>query len=61
MANTNNQNESYNVLICERASNGTYLSLDDINFVVYDDVTVFKDGRLRSLNILTNVGIYPGC
>ena len=54
----NNQNESYNVLICERAPKGSYLSLDKINFAVYG--VVFNDGRLRSLNILTNLGINPG-
>ena len=57
---TQNQNESFNSLIWERAPKSLYLSIDKIRFAVYDAVAVFNDGRQGSLNVLRNVGINPG-
>ena len=57
---TQNQNESYNALIWERAPKSIYLSIDKMCFAVYDAVAVFNDGRQGSLKLLKNVGINPG-
>ena len=58
---TQNQNESFNTLIWERAPKNVYLSLEKLHFAVYDAVAVFSDGRQGSLDVLKAVGVQPGC
>ena len=57
---TQDQNESFNALIWERAPKNVYLSLEKLRFAVYDAVVVFSDGRQGSLNVLKAVGVQPG-
>lgn len=57
---TQNQNESYNALIWERAPKSVYISIEKMKFAVYDAVAVFNDGRQGSLDILKRVGVNPG-
>ena len=57
---TQNHNESFNALIWERAPKSVYISIDKLNFAVYDAVAIFNDGRHGSLNVFKNVGIDPG-
>ena len=52
---TQNQNESFNAVIWERAPKNVYLSLEKLRFVVYDAVAVFSDGQQGSLNVLKAV------
>ena len=57
---TQNQNESFNALIWERAPKCVYLPMEKMRFAVYDAVSVFNDGRQGSLKLLKTLGINPG-
>ena len=59
---TQNQNESYNALIWQRAPKSIYIyiSTKKIRFAVYDAMAVFNHGRQGLLKVLKNVGINPG-
>ena len=55
-----NQNESFNGTIWERAPKVTNCSYDKMELAVYDAVANFNDGRRASVDILQNLGICPG-
>ena len=57
---TQNQNESFNSMIWERAHKTTYCSFDKLEFAVYDAVANFNDGRQASIDILEHLNIRSG-
>ena len=57
---TQNQNESFNSLIWERAPKYRYYGFDKLEFAVYDAVANFKNGRQACLNIFKEVNVIPG-
>ena len=57
---TQNQNESFNSLIWQRAPKHRYCGFDKLELAVYDSVTHFNDGRQAMLDILKSVHIIPG-
>ena len=57
---TQNQNESFNCTIWDRALKVTYCSYDKMEFAVYDAVSNFNDGRQASVDILQYLNIHPG-
>ena len=57
---TQNQNESFNCTIWERAPKVTYCPYDKMEFAVYDAVSNFNDGRQASVDILQYLNIHPG-
>ena len=57
---TQNQNESFNGTIWERAPKGIYLSYEKLCYSVYDTVSCFNDGRICTIRTLQNVGITAG-
>ena len=57
---TQNQNESFNSTIWERAPKMNYCSFDKLEFVVYDVVANFNDGRQGSIDVLQKMNICAG-
>ena len=57
---TQNQNESFNSIIWERAPKYRYCGFDKLEFAVYDAAANFNDGRQASLDIFNEVNIVPG-
>lgn len=57
---TQNQNESFNAMIWERAPKYRYCAFDKLEFAVYDAVANFNIGRQASLDIFKMLNIDPG-
>ena len=57
---TQNHNESLNGMIWQCSQTNTYVSLQKLQFSIYDAVACFNEGRIGSINILKHVGIEPG-
>jgi len=57
---TQNQNESFNNLIWERAPKTRYIASDKLNFAVNDAICTFNNGRSGTLELWKGVGIEPG-
>ena len=49
---TQNQNESFNSTIWERAPKMNYCSFDKLEYAVYDAVANFNDSRQGSIDVL---------
>ena len=47
-------------MIWQCSPKNTYVSLQKLQFSVYDAVACFNEGRIGSINILKHVGIEPG-
>ena len=57
---TQNQNESFNSTIWERARKVNYCSFDKLEFAVCDAVANFSDGRQASIYVLQKMNICAG-
>ena len=57
---TQNQNESFNSMIWERAPKYRYCGFDKLEFAVYDAVANFNDGRQATLDIYKMLNVDPG-
>ena len=57
---TQNLNESFNSMICERAPKYRYCGFDKLEFAVYDAVANFNDGRQATLYIFKMLNVDPG-
>ena len=60
MANTQNQNESFNAMIWERIPKSTFISLKQLKFGVYDAVSNFNMGRKASILLFEKLNMIPG-
>ena len=57
---TQNQNESFNVMIWDRIPKTRYLSLTQLELGVYDAVTNFNIGKKASVLIYEKLNLIPG-
>ena len=57
---TQNQNESINGLIWQRATKETHASLPTVEAATFLGVAHFNDGSISSLSVLKQLGIVPG-
>ena len=57
---TQNQNESFNSTVWERAPKVNYCSFDKLEFAVYDAVANFNDGKQGCIDVLQKMNIHAG-
>ena len=57
---TQNQNESFNGMVWNRAPKGTYIGLPQLEIAVHDAISHFNMGSKAAILVLERLGIRPG-